>query len=140
MKPLSFALLLLMSAFTCKAATFSGTVRDSEGAVIAKAHVVIHWDPAGSNYLGDNVGIKEDITVSTDSVNSEGPSFTVSPPASGPVFAVSLPQPTPTATTQPNNRFIRGIVIIDIARVTLPQSVFHCNRFLRLIDRLFADS
>jgi hypothetical protein len=67
MKPLSVALLLLMSAFTCKAATFSGTVRDSEGAVIAKAHVVIHWDPAGSNYLGDNVGIKEDITVSTDS-------------------------------------------------------------------------
>jgi hypothetical protein len=28
---------------------------------------VIHWDPAGSNYLGDNVGIKADITVSTDS-------------------------------------------------------------------------
>jgi|SRR5579862_3307875 hypothetical protein len=67
MKPLSVALLLLMSAFTCKAATFAGTVRDSEGAVIAKAHVVIHWDPAGSNYLGDNVGIKEDISVNTGS-------------------------------------------------------------------------
>jgi Carboxypeptidase regulatory-like domain len=67
MKPLSVILLLLISAFTCKAATFSGTVRDSLGAVIANAHVVIHWDPAGSNYLGDNVGIREDISVSTDS-------------------------------------------------------------------------
>lgn len=67
MKPLSVALLLLMSAFACEAATFSGTVRDSEGAVIAKARIVVHWDPAGSNYLGSNVGIKEDITVSTDS-------------------------------------------------------------------------
>jgi hypothetical protein len=67
MKPLSLALLLLMSAFACEAATLSGTVRDSEGAVIAKAHIVIHWDSAGSNYLGDNVGIKEDITVSADS-------------------------------------------------------------------------
>jgi hypothetical protein len=67
MKPLSVALLLLMAALTCKAATLSGTVRDSEGAVIAKAHVIIHWDPAGSNYLGDNVGINEGITVSTDS-------------------------------------------------------------------------
>ena len=61
MKVLSVVLFLLMS-FTCKAAMLSGTVRDSEGAVIANAHVVIHWDRAGSNYLGDNVGIKEDVT------------------------------------------------------------------------------
>ncbi len=67
MKPFSVAFLLLLSAFTSKAATLSGTVRDSEGAVIAKAHIVIHWDQAGSNYLGDNLGIKEDIIVSTDS-------------------------------------------------------------------------
>ena len=33
---------------------------------MAKAHVVVHWDAAGSNYLGDNVRIKEDITVTTD--------------------------------------------------------------------------
>jgi hypothetical protein len=52
---------------TTQAATLSGTVRDSEGAVIAKAHVVVHWDEAGAVYLGDNLGIKEDITVSTDS-------------------------------------------------------------------------
>jgi len=67
MKTLSVVLLLLMSAVASKATTLSGTVRDSEGAVIPKAHVVIHWDASGSNYLGDNLGIKEDITVSTDS-------------------------------------------------------------------------
>jgi Carboxypeptidase regulatory-like domain len=58
-------LVVLMGA-SVKAATLSGTVRDSEGAIIAKAHVVIHWDSSGSNYLKDNVGIKEDITVTTD--------------------------------------------------------------------------
>jgi len=67
MKPLSAVLLLLMSAFASSATTLSGTVRDSQGAVIPKAHIVIHWDPSGSNYLGNNVGIKEDITLSTDS-------------------------------------------------------------------------
>ena len=66
MKTFSAALLFLLLALTSNATTLSGTVRDSEGAVIAKAHVVIHWDPAGSNYLGNNLGIKEDITVSTD--------------------------------------------------------------------------
>jgi len=56
-----------MTALASGATTLSGTVRDSEGAVIAKAHVVIHWDSAGSNYLGDNLGIKKDVTLSTDS-------------------------------------------------------------------------
>lgn len=67
MKLLSAAVLLLAFAFASKATTLSGTVRDPEGAVIAKAHVVIHWDPAGAVYLGDNVGIKKDITLSSDS-------------------------------------------------------------------------
>jgi esterase/lipase superfamily enzyme len=67
MKAPSVVLLLLTFAFTSQAATLSGTVRDSEGAVIAKAHLVVHLDRAGSEYLGDNVGIKEDITVNTDS-------------------------------------------------------------------------
>ena len=67
MKRFYVALLLLISAFSAHAATLSGTVRDSEGAVIPKAYVVVHWDGAGSNYLRHNVGIKQDITVSTDS-------------------------------------------------------------------------
>jgi hypothetical protein len=35
-------------------------VRDSEGAAIANARVLVHWDPSGSNYLKDNLGIKQD--------------------------------------------------------------------------------
>lgn len=63
---LVFTLVLLME-ISANAATLSGVVRDSEGAVIAKAHVVIHWDSSGSNYLKDNIGINEDITATTDS-------------------------------------------------------------------------
>jgi hypothetical protein len=42
-------------------------VRDSESAVIANAHVVVHWDSSGSNYLKDNLGIKQEIAATTDS-------------------------------------------------------------------------
>jgi hypothetical protein len=48
------------------AATLSGTVRDSEGAAIPKAHVVVHWDSTGSNYLKNNIGAKEDKIATTD--------------------------------------------------------------------------
>ena len=41
---------------TARAATLSGTVRDSEGAVIPNAHVIVRWDSSGSNYLKDNLG------------------------------------------------------------------------------------
>ena len=67
MRPFRFALFFFLCALTVDAATLSGTVRDSEGAVIAKAYIVVHWDAAGANYLGNNIGIKEDITVSSDS-------------------------------------------------------------------------
>jgi hypothetical protein len=62
-----FALLLLLAAVTTKAATLSGTVRDSDGAVISNAHVIVHWDPAGSDYLKDNLGIRHDVDATTDS-------------------------------------------------------------------------
>ena len=52
------------------AATLSGTVRDSEGAVIPKAHVVVHWDSTGSNHLKDNIGTKED-KIATSDANGE---------------------------------------------------------------------
>lgn len=64
---LRFTALLLFAATPATAATLSGTVRDSEGAVISKAYVVVHWDPSGSNYLKDNLGLKQDITATTDS-------------------------------------------------------------------------
>jgi hypothetical protein len=42
----------------------SGQVTDSEGAVIANARVLVHWDPSGSTVgLSDNIGIKQDVTV-----------------------------------------------------------------------------
>jgi hypothetical protein len=67
MKFLRFSVLFMLAAISAKAATLSGTVRDSEGAVIANAHIIVHWDPSGSNYLEDNLGIKQDITVMSDS-------------------------------------------------------------------------
>jgi hypothetical protein len=67
MNLIRFTVLLLLAGVSTRAATLSGTVRDSEGAVIPNAHVVVHWDASGSNYLKDNLGIKQDITATTDS-------------------------------------------------------------------------
>jgi Carboxypeptidase regulatory-like domain len=70
MPPMSlarFALLLLLPAVSTNAATLSGTVRDSEGAVIANAHLIVHWDPAGSDYVKDNLGTRQDVDATTDS-------------------------------------------------------------------------
>ena len=58
--------IVLSAATPGLAATLSGTVRDSEGAVIPTAHVVVHWDSAGSNYLKDNIGTNEDKITTTD--------------------------------------------------------------------------
>ena|ERR1022692_3899503 len=45
----------------------TGQVTDSQGAVIAKARVLVHWDPSGSTAgLTDNVGAAQDISVVTD--------------------------------------------------------------------------
>jgi carboxypeptidase family protein len=60
-------ILLLLSAIPAKAATLSGTVLDSEGASIAHAYIVVHSDGAGSSYLKDNIGIKQDVTAASDS-------------------------------------------------------------------------
>ncbi len=61
-----FFIFLLFAAAPANAATLSGTILDSEGAAIAGAHIIIHWDHSGSNYLKDNLGIKEDITAKSD--------------------------------------------------------------------------
>jgi hypothetical protein len=45
----------------------TGQISDSEGAAIAKARVVIHWDSAGSKVgLTDNIGVLQDVAVTTD--------------------------------------------------------------------------
>ena len=46
----------------------TGEIADSEGAAIANARVLVHWDSAGSAVgLSDNIGIPHDVTVTTDS-------------------------------------------------------------------------
>jgi hypothetical protein len=42
-----------------------GRVIDSEGAAIAKARVLVHWDSSGSSYTA-NVGTTQDVSVLTD--------------------------------------------------------------------------
>jgi hypothetical protein len=55
-----------------------GQVTDSEGAVLAKARVLLHWDPSGSTVgLMDNIGTKQDVTALTDANGNY--SFTVPP-------------------------------------------------------------
>ena len=45
----------------------AGEIADSEGAVIANARVLLHWDSAGSTVgLSDNIGIQHDVIVTTD--------------------------------------------------------------------------
>lgn len=45
----------------------SGKIVDPNGAAIAHARVLLHWDSAGSAVgLSDNIGIDQDMSVSTD--------------------------------------------------------------------------
>jgi hypothetical protein len=47
--------------------SIGGEVLDSEGAAIANARVLVHWDPSGSKVgLSDNVGMMQDAIVTTD--------------------------------------------------------------------------
>jgi Carboxypeptidase regulatory-like domain len=44
----------------------TGQIVDSEGAAIAKARVIVHWDSSGSTVgLADNIGIQQDVIVTT---------------------------------------------------------------------------
>lgn len=66
----------------------SGAVTDSEGAVIAKAVVIVHWDPSGSQVgLTDNIGIEEDLRATT---NSDGEVTIDVPPGFYDVFVSSM--------------------------------------------------
>jgi hypothetical protein len=61
--------LTLLYAFSpdSKNGRLSGTVRDSEGAVISGAIVIVHWDSSGSREgLESNVGLGEDLRLQTD--------------------------------------------------------------------------
>lgn len=65
------ALLLVFLCFSWLSAgpesAINGQITDSEGAVIANARVLVHWDSSGSTVgLKDNIGISHDVTVVTD--------------------------------------------------------------------------
>jgi hypothetical protein len=60
-------LLCISQLFAQPQSAITGQVTDSEGAVIAKARVLLHWDPSGSTAgLTDNIGATQDISVLTD--------------------------------------------------------------------------
>jgi|SRR5438552_19130202 len=62
-----FLLLCISQLSAAAQSVISGQVTDSEGAVLAKARVLLHWDPSGSTVgLTDNIGTTQDITVVTD--------------------------------------------------------------------------
>ncbi len=72
-----------------------GQITDSEGAAIANARVLVHWDSSGSTLgLGDNIGTKQDVIVVTD-VSGD---YSVNVPAGFYDVFVSAMSFTPTAT------------------------------------------
>ena len=65
------AIVLVLMGFSWLSAgtesAISGRITDSQGAVIANARVLVHWDSSGSTVgLRDNVGLKQDVVVVTD--------------------------------------------------------------------------
>jgi hypothetical protein len=67
MRFLSFLMVVLFAVASAKGATLSGAVRDSEGAIISNAHLIVHFDPSGSKRLNGTTAIKEDLISATDS-------------------------------------------------------------------------
>ncbi len=72
----------------------SGHINDSQGAAIANARVIVHWDSSGSAVgLKDNVGIRHDVVVTTDASGK----YSVGVPAGFYDVFVSAIAFTPTA-------------------------------------------
>ncbi|HXM23977.1 MAG TPA: carboxypeptidase-like regulatory domain-containing protein [Terriglobales bacterium] len=71
-----------------------GQITDSEGAAIASARVLVHWDASGSA-VGhtDNIGVKQDLIVVTDA----GGRYSANVPAGFYDVFVSAPAFTPIA-------------------------------------------
>ena len=83
-------LILALFVYTSdnKVTKITGQITDSEGAVIAHARIIIHWDSAGSTVgIGDNLGLQSDLIVFTD--NNGNYSAKV-PPGFYDVFVSSL--------------------------------------------------
>jgi len=60
-------LALFVRATDSSSGKLTGAVRDSEGAVIANATVLVHWDNQGADApQGASAGLKEDLRLTTD--------------------------------------------------------------------------
>jgi hypothetical protein len=89
------ASLVPLTVFASPKSTITGQVTDPIGAAVQNARVLVHWDPSGSSVgLTDNVGIKEDIVVVTDTDGH----YSVDVPAGFYDVFVSAMAFTPTAT------------------------------------------
>lgn len=74
--------------FSAAPTLITGQITDSEGAALAQARVLIHWDSAGSTVgLADNIGIRHDLIVVTDSNGNFSASV---PPGFYDVFVSSM--------------------------------------------------
>ena len=71
--------------------TLTGEIRDSEGAVIANARVLLHWDSSGSAV--GHLGFKQDVIAVTDASGH----YSVNVPAGFYDVFVSAPAFTPIA-------------------------------------------
>src|SRR5580658_6664487 len=72
----------------------TGQVTDSEGAAIANARVLVHWDSSGRTVgLTNNIGITQDVSVMTDASGN----YSASVPAGFYDVFVSAMAFTPTA-------------------------------------------
>jgi hypothetical protein len=93
---ISLSVLLCLSCATAVSqSAITGQITDSEGAVIANARVFVHWDSSGSAVgLRDNIGIKQDVTVLTDTSGH----YSANVPAGFYDVFVSVMAFTPTAT------------------------------------------
>ena len=58
---------LLATCAVAQKSAITGQVQDSEGAAIAKARILVHWDSSGSAVgLTDNIGLAQDVTTLSD--------------------------------------------------------------------------
>ncbi len=89
-------ILLLCLSFVLaeQQSAISGQITDPNGAAIANARVIVHWDPSGSVVgLKDNIGIQQDVVVTTDASGR----YSASVPAGFYDVFVSAMAFTPTA-------------------------------------------
>jgi hypothetical protein len=87
--------LLCISSSAQPQSMIGGQVMDLEGAVIANARIIVHWDPSGSKVgLSDNGGIQQDAIATTDAKGK----YLIGVPAGFYDVFVSATAFTPTAS------------------------------------------